>query len=103
MVQNEQGCDISCIRSYRDREFENHIFKSFYNDFGIEHHYLSPRTPQGNGFVERKNRTIQKMAKTMLNENTLPKYFWEKAVNTICYVLNRVLIISKFLDANILY
>jgi len=28
----------------------------------------------------------------MLNENSLPKYFWADAVNTACYVLNRVLI-----------
>ena len=28
----------------------------------------------------------------MLNENSLPKYFWADAVNTVCYVLNRVLI-----------
>ncbi|KAH9802698.1 hypothetical protein KPL71_001497 [Citrus sinensis] len=50
------------------------------------------RTPQQNGVVERKNRSIQEMARTMLNENSLPKYFWAEAVNTACYVLNRVLI-----------
>ncbi|KAH9750717.1 Integrase catalytic domain-containing protein [Citrus sinensis] len=49
-------------------------------------------TPQQNGVVERKNRSIQEMDRTMLNENTLPKYFWAEAVNTACYVLNRVLI-----------
>ncbi|KAH9671985.1 Integrase catalytic domain-containing protein [Citrus sinensis] len=32
------------------------------------------------------------MARTMLNKNALPKYFWAEAVNTACYVLNRVLI-----------
>ena len=32
------------------------------------------------------------MAKTMLNENALLNYFWAEAVNTVCYVLNRVLI-----------
>ena len=32
------------------------------------------------------------MARTMLNKNSLPKYFCAKAVNTSCYVLNRVLI-----------
>ena len=32
------------------------------------------------------------MVRTMLNENTLPKYFLAEAVNTTCYVLNRVLI-----------
>ena len=32
------------------------------------------------------------MTRTMLNENNLPKYFWAEAVNTSCYVLNRILL-----------
>ena len=36
--------------------------------------------------------SIQEMAKTMLNENALPKYFWAEAINIAYYVLNRVLI-----------
>ncbi|KAH9743821.1 hypothetical protein KPL70_003436 [Citrus sinensis] len=91
-VQNEKGYSIACIRSDHGGEFENHAFENFCNDFGIEHQFSSPRTPQQNGVVERKNRSIQEIAKTMLNENSLPKYFWAEAVNTACYVLNRVLI-----------
>ena len=34
-----------------------------------------PKTSQQNGVVERKNRTLQEMARIMLNENNLPKYF----------------------------
>ena len=30
------------------------------------------------------------MARTMLCENNLPKYFWGEAINTSCYVINRV-------------
>ena len=32
------------------------------------------------------------MARTMLNENNLPKYFWAEEINTFCYVLNRILL-----------
>ncbi|KAH9768815.1 Integrase catalytic domain-containing protein [Citrus sinensis] len=91
-VQNEKGYSITCIRSDHGGEFENHAFENFCNDFGIEHQFSSPRTPQQNGVVERKNKSIQEMARTMLNENSLPKYFWAEAVNTTCYVLNRMLI-----------
>jgi hypothetical protein len=35
------------------------------------------------------------MARTMLNEHSLPKYFWAEAVNTACYIINRVVIRSK--------
>ena len=83
---------ISCISSDHGGEFENHLFENFCDEHGIEHQFSCPRTPQQNGVVERKNRTIQEMARTMLNEKTLPQYFWAEAVNTACYVLNRVLI-----------
>ena len=58
----------------------------------LNHNFSAPRNPQQNGIVERKNRTLQKMARTMLNENNLPKYFWAEVVNTSCYVLNKVLL-----------
>ncbi|KAH9723261.1 Integrase catalytic domain-containing protein [Citrus sinensis] len=92
MVQNEKGYSITCIKSDHGGEFENHAFENFCNDLGIEHQFSSPRTPQQNGVVKRKNRSIQEMAGTMLNKNSLPKYFWAEAVNIACYVLNRVLI-----------
>ena len=53
---------------------------------------MAPRTPQQNGVVERKNRTLQEIARTMLNENGLHKYFWAKTVNTACYIVNSVFV-----------
>ncbi|KAL6337946.1 hypothetical protein AAG906_005411 [Vitis piasezkii] len=91
-VQNEKGFTITCIRSDHGREFENFDFEEYCNKHGINHNFSAPRTPQQNGVVERKNRTLQEMARTMLNENNLPKYFWAEAVNTSCYVLNRILL-----------
>ena len=77
-----KGFTITCIRSDHGREFENIDFEDYCNEYGINHNFLAPRTPQQNGIVERKNRTLQKIARTMLNENNLPKYFWVKEVNT---------------------
>nr|GEW00386.1 hypothetical protein [Tanacetum cinerariifolium] len=51
-----------------------------------------PRTPQQNGIVERKNRTLIEAARTMLADSLLPVLFWVEAVNTACYVQNRVLV-----------
>jgi len=59
---------------------------------GIKHNFSAPRTPQQNGVVERKNRSLEELARTLLNETELPKYFWADAISTTCYVLNRVLI-----------
>ena len=83
---------ISNFRSDHGGEFENHVLKEFCDSHGISHNFSSPRTPQQNGVVERKNRTLEEMSRTMLSEAKLPKYFWAEAVNTSCYILNRVLI-----------
>ena len=69
-VQNEKGYAISYIKSDYGGEFEN-----FSNNFSIMHQFSSLRTPQQNGVIERNNMSIQEMARTMLNENSLPKYF----------------------------
>ncbi|GJY61694.1 retrovirus-related pol polyprotein from transposon TNT 1-94, partial [Tanacetum coccineum] len=50
------------------------------------------RTPQQNGVAERKNKTLIEAARTMLADSLLPIPFWAEAVNTACYVLNRVLV-----------
>ena len=49
------------------------------------------------GVVEWKNHTLQEMARTMLCDQTLPKMFWAEAVNTTCYICNRI-IIQPILD-----
>ena len=82
------------IYSDHGKEFENKQFEEFSDEFGITHNFSAPRTPQQNGVVERKNRTLQEMARTMLSEANLPKYFWAEATNTSCYILNRALVRS---------
>nr|GFD11559.1 ribonuclease H-like domain-containing protein [Tanacetum cinerariifolium] len=59
---------------------------------GIKREFSVPRTPQQNGFAERKNRTLIEAARTLLADSLLPIPFWVKAVNTACYVQNRVLV-----------
>jgi len=92
VVQNEKNSNIMSIKSDHDREFQNEKFNRFYSKLGIKHNFSAPRTPQQNGVVERKNRSLEEMARMMLNETGLPKYFWADACSTACYVLNRVLI-----------
>jgi len=59
---------------------------------GIKHNFSAPRTPQQNGVVEWKNRSLEELTRTLLNATNLVKYLWADAVSTTCYVLNRVLI-----------
>nr|GFC51867.1 putative ribonuclease H-like domain-containing protein [Tanacetum cinerariifolium] len=45
-----------------------------------------------NGIAERKNRTLIEAARTLLADSLLPIMFWAEAVNTACYVQNKVLV-----------
>ncbi|CAJ2645214.1 unnamed protein product [Trifolium pratense] len=94
-IQNEKGYTILKVRSDHGGEFENEPFENFCEKYGILHEFSSPRTPQQNGVVERKNRTLQEMARTMMHETNVAKFLWAEAVNTACYVQNRIYIRSK--------
>ncbi|GJZ90433.1 retrovirus-related pol polyprotein from transposon TNT 1-94 [Tanacetum coccineum] len=92
-IQNQLGCPIVSIRRDHNREFDNEVkFGEFRNANGITHYFSTPRTPQSNGMVERKNRTLLEMSRTMLNEQPLPQKFWCYAVDTSTYILNQILI-----------
>ncbi|KAJ4763435.1 Pol [Rhynchospora pubera] len=65
------------------------------NIFRYKQEFSAPRTPQQNGVVERKNRTLQELARTMLHEFAVPKFLWAEAVNTTCHVVNRACIRSQ--------
>nr|GEX73564.1 hypothetical protein [Tanacetum cinerariifolium] len=64
----------------------------FYSRKGIKREFSNARTPQQNRVAERRNRTLTEAAKTMLADAKLPVTFWAEAVNTACYVQNRVLV-----------
>jgi len=92
VIQNEKNYGISAIKSDHGGEFQNEKFDEFCGKFEIKHNFSAPRTPQQNGVVERKNRSLEELEMTLLNETDLPKYFWVNVVSTTCYVPNRVLI-----------
>ncbi|KAG9459176.1 hypothetical protein H6P81_003684 [Aristolochia fimbriata] len=92
-LMTEKGVTIGRIvriRSNHGKEFENQDFANFCESKGILHEFSAPKTPQQNGIVERKNRTLQEMARTMINVKKLPHKLWAEVVNTACYVSNRV-------------
>ncbi|GKB01186.1 retrovirus-related pol polyprotein from transposon TNT 1-94 [Tanacetum coccineum] len=75
-IQDQLGCSIVSIKTDHGREFDNEVqFGEFCNANGITHNFSALRTPQSNGVVEKKNRTLQEMSRTMLNEQSLPQKF----------------------------
>ncbi|GJX50662.1 retrovirus-related pol polyprotein from transposon TNT 1-94 [Tanacetum coccineum] len=92
-IQNQLECTIVSIRTDHSKESDNKVqFGEFCNANEITHNFSAPLTPQSNGVVERKNRTLQEMSRTMLNEQLLPQTFWCNAVDTSTYLLNQILI-----------
>ncbi|GJR82683.1 putative ribonuclease H-like domain-containing protein [Tanacetum coccineum] len=82
---NKERCD-------NGTEFKNHAMNELCAKKGIKREFSMARTPQQNGVAERKNKTLIEAARTMLADSLLPIPFWAEAVNTTCYVLNRVLV-----------
>ena len=59
------------IKSEHGKEFENAIFADYCDKHGIAHEFSTPKTPQQNGVIEWKNRTLQEMTRVMLNSKKL--------------------------------
>lgn len=57
---------------------------------GVRHEFSTPKTPQQNRVVERKNRTLRDMTSSMIVSKDLAKRFWDEVVTTTSYVSNHV-------------
>ena len=73
---------IRRVRSDNDSEFKNTRINELCDEFGIRHQFLAKYTSQSNGLVERKNRTLIDMARSMLSEYNVSQSFWTEAINT---------------------
>ncbi|GJR81439.1 ribonuclease H-like domain-containing protein [Tanacetum coccineum] len=93
-IENLIDLKVKVIRCDNGTEFKNKVMNQFCEMKGIKREFSVARTPQQNGVAERKNRTLIKAARTMLADSKLPTTFWAEAVNTACYVQNRVLVIK---------
>nr|GEU71956.1 integrase, catalytic region, zinc finger, CCHC-type, peptidase aspartic, catalytic [Tanacetum cinerariifolium] len=71
------------------------ILREFYENVGILHQTSIARTPQQNGVVERRSRTLVEATRTMLIFFKAPLYYAE-AINTACYTQNRSLIRLRY-------
>ena len=92
LMENKSAHKVKILRSDNGTEFKNAQMIDFCKLKGITQQFLAPGTPQQNGVVERKNRTLIEAGRTMLEEANLPTYFWEEAVSTACFTENCTLI-----------
>jgi len=73
-VEKEKDSSILRIRSDRGGEISSQSFITYCEEYGIKHELSCPRTPQQDGVIERKNQTVQEMARIMINEYGFPQY-----------------------------
>nr|GEY70350.1 hypothetical protein [Tanacetum cinerariifolium] len=91
-IENLKDLKVKIIRCNNGGEFRNKEMNDFCSQKGIKREFSNARIRQQNGVAERRNRTLIEAARTMLANAKLPVTFWAEAVNTACYVQNRVLV-----------
>nr|GEY91347.1 putative ribonuclease H-like domain-containing protein [Tanacetum cinerariifolium] len=99
LVINDDYCRFSWVFFLASKDETPSVLKTFIIGLenllslkGIKREFSVPRTPQQNGIAKRKNKTLIEAARTLLVDSLLPIPFWAEAVNTACYVQNRVLV-----------
>ncbi|KAL4025369.1 hypothetical protein IC575_013758 [Cucumis melo] len=89
-VENPFNKRIKRLRSDRGTEYDSVAFNEFYNSKGIIHETIAPYSPNMNGKVERKNRTLTELVVAILLESGAAPSWWGEIIKTVNYVLNRI-------------
>ncbi|XP_048602505.1 uncharacterized protein BNAC02G09400D isoform X1 [Brassica napus] len=89
-VEKQTGSTIKTFRTDRGGEFTSAEFNLFCEENGVKRHLTASYTPQQNGIVERRNRTLMGMTRSMLKAMKMSNYLWGEAVRHSTYLINRV-------------
>nr|GEY30462.1 retrovirus-related Pol polyprotein from transposon TNT 1-94 [Tanacetum cinerariifolium] len=92
MIQVRLKVPVHRIRTDNETKFVNQTLREYYEQVGISHETSVARSPQQNGVVERRNRTLIEAARTMLIYAQALLFFLTEAVATACYTQNRSII-----------
>nr|GEX94633.1 retrovirus-related Pol polyprotein from transposon TNT 1-94 [Tanacetum cinerariifolium] len=95
LVQRGLHAQVRIIRTDKGTEFLNKTLHAYFAFEGIHHQTSVARTPEQNGVVEKRNRTLVEAARTMLSVAKVPLFFWAEAIATACFTQNRSLIIPR--------
>jgi transposase InsO family protein len=87
-TQKKFDVKVKKIRSDNGIESKSTQVENFLDEECIKHEFSTPYTPQQNGMAERKNCTLIKMARTMLDEYKTVNRFWVEAINMACHATN---------------
>jgi transposase InsO family protein len=89
-IENLTSKKIKTLRTNNGGEYTSKEFFSFCKTTGIRRDLTVPHNPQKNSVEERKNRTIEKTMKALMNDQGLSMYLWGEATMIEIYVQNKI-------------
>lgn len=89
LKENQSKLKLKAIRSDNGGEFIGTNLEDWLKEKEIKHEFSPARTPQCNGVVERANKSIIEMTRTMLTDSKMPIDFWAEATCTAAHIKNR--------------
>nr|GEY88298.1 retrovirus-related Pol polyprotein from transposon TNT 1-94 [Tanacetum cinerariifolium] len=84
-VQRGLHAQVRIVRTNKGMEFLYKTLHAYFASEGILHQTSIARTPEQNGVVERLNRTLVEVARTMLSAAKVPLFFSAEAIATACF------------------
>ena len=88
LVERETGRKIKILWSDGGKELFHGQFNGYLQQIGIQREFSCRYTPEQNGVAEKKNQLVVEAAWEMLEEKSMPKFYWAKAVRTAVYIQN---------------
>nr|GEV66825.1 retrovirus-related Pol polyprotein from transposon TNT 1-94 [Tanacetum cinerariifolium] len=95
LVQRGLHAQVRIVRTDKGTKFLNKTLHAYFAFEGILHQTSVAQTPEQNGVVERRNRTLVEATRTMLSAAKVPLFFWAEAIATTCFTQNRSLVIPR--------
>ncbi|GJR55610.1 retrovirus-related pol polyprotein from transposon TNT 1-94 [Tanacetum coccineum] len=96
-IENLVDHKVKVIRCDNETEFKNRAMNQFCEIKGILRQFSIARTPQQNGFAERRNMTLIEAARTMLADSKLiPTLSFMRPFRCLVTILNTIDHLGKF-------
>ncbi|KAL0682068.1 hypothetical protein Bca4012_048915 [Brassica carinata] len=89
-VENQTKLQLKNFRTDSGGEFTSSEFIRFCEENSVTRHLTAPYTPQQNGVVERRNRTLMEMTRSLMKAMKIPNQLWGEAVRHSTYLINRI-------------
>lgn len=88
LVERQTGHKIKKFRDDKGGEYIGTKWNEHMDEAGIYHEHTVTDTPEQNGIAERKNRTLEEMITSMLNQAKMPRSCWFYALKLAVRINN---------------